>query len=673
MNEKTKTGMIKNTLAKLFVLNKKRAHYDIFEYSAIGMYRTSPDGSIIKVNQALLDMLGYESLQELSRRNLESEGFIPDYPRDQFTSEIEKNGFVRGLEAAWKRSDGAIVYVRENAHVVRDKNGKTLYYEGIAEDISEQKLAQRTLLESELRYRTLFEKTTNPILVINKNGYYIDANQAALQFLECTKDQLLGQNVIDRKPLDFDNPADMEMHFNAWQHGARIETSYQVNGTVKTLDLTITPGVYKGIEAVFGIGRDITEERNMFMMLAEKKEFLHHLNQIVRLGLENLEVKEMLVSICHSIKKLLKADDIYITLWDNENKLAVPIASTAISNEAYQKSKRKPLELTMTKSVLDAGVPLVAEDVYKSSYLSPSVAANYPSRSLMGLPLTDHHNKIGALLVGYNEQHTFTEEEIEKAAITSKQIALIASKIHLIEELTKKEKNLRQINDDNRKLFSIITHDLRNPFGAFLGILEFLEDEFNDLTNSYKLEVISSLRESAVNINNLIENLLHWTSLQYNTISINPKSLFLHAETTQVIELIKIQAKNKNIKIDCQIPHDVSVLADPNALTLILRNLITNAIKFTPTGGSVSISAAKDESGKIIVTVSDNGIGMNEQFTQNLFNNEAKTTRFGTEGESSTGIGLMLTRDFVQKSGGEIWVRSTEGEGSDFSFSIPAS
>ena len=672
MSNETKADGTKSVLARLFFSNKKREDYDIFDYSTLGMYRTTPDGRIIKVNQALLDMLGYESLEELSKRNLESDGFVPEYPRDLFKSEIEKNGFVRGLEAAWKRSDGSIVYVRENAHLVRDKSGKTLFYEGITEDITDQKKIEKTLRESELRYRTLFEKTTNPILVIDTKGNYIDANQAALQFLECSLDELLEQNVFDIIPSNVERSAFIEKHTKAWQHGARIETTYQVKGAVKTLDLTITPGVFKGMEAVFGIGRDITEERKMFNLLIEQKEYLHHLNQIVNISIGNLDVKTMLVSICSRVKELLKADDIYITLWDNENQRVIPIASTAISNEAYQNSKHDTEDLTMTQSVLKAGTPLIAEDVFNSPFLSPSVASKYPSKSLMGLPLTEHQNKIGALLVGYNEQHRFTKEEIEKATITSKQIALIASKVHLIDELTKKEKHLLRINADNKKLFSIISHDLRNPFGAFLGMLEYLENEFDTLTNSYKLEVISSLRKSAININNLIENLLHWSSLQNKTITLDPKMIWLHEEASQVIELFKTQATNKNLEISCRIPEDLKVYADPNILACIMRNLISNSIKFTHSGGRVILTALRNNSENIIISVSDTGIGMSELMAQNLFNQSTQTRRFGTDGESTTGLGLLIAKDFVEMSGGNIWVESKEGKGSVFSFTLPA-
>ena len=178
----------------------------LFENATIGIYRTTLGGRIIMANPTLARMLGYSSFEELSVRNLKEDGFEPSYPRLQFVRRIEEEGEIRGLESAWKRRDGSVIFVRESAKAVRDAEGRILYFEGTVEDITERKRAEQAVEESERRFRAIFETAQEVIFLKDKDLRYALANPAAAKlfgrsadaFAGCTDEDLFGREEAER-------------------------------------------------------------------------------------------------------------------------------------------------------------------------------------------------------------------------------------------------------------------------------------------------------------------------------------------------------------------------------------------------------------------------------------------------------------------------------------------
>jgi PAS domain S-box-containing protein len=178
----------------------------LFENATIGIYRTTPGGRIVMANPTLARMLGYSSFEELSVRNLKENGFEPSYPRLQFVRRIEEEGEIRGLESAWKRRDGSVIFVRESAKAVRDAEGRILYFEGTVEDITERKQAEQAVEESERRFRAIFETAHEIIFLKDKDLRYALANPAAEKlfgrsadaFAGCTDEDLFGREEAER-------------------------------------------------------------------------------------------------------------------------------------------------------------------------------------------------------------------------------------------------------------------------------------------------------------------------------------------------------------------------------------------------------------------------------------------------------------------------------------------
>jgi len=247
----------------------------------------------------------------------------------------------------------------------------------------------------------------------------------------------------------------------------------------------------------------------------------------------------------------------------------------------------------------------------------------------------------------------------------------ITEQIHDEEEIKKQNEKLQELNTTKDKFFSIIAHDLRNPFNSFLGLTQIMAEELPSLTMAQIQEIAVNMSKSANNLYRLLENLLHWSSMQQGVIPFDPESVRLLTVVDESITMILESARVKGIEINHHIPDDLVVFADTNLLQTIIRNLVSNAVKFTLKRGKVSISAKATTESNIEISVQDSGIGMSQALLDDLFKLDVKTSRKGTNGEPSTGLGLLLCKEFIEKHGGQIWAESEVGKGSTFHFTLP--
>ena len=233
--------------------------------------------------------------------------------------------------------------------------------------------------------------------------------------------------------------------------------------------------------------------------------------------------------------------------------------------------------------------------------------------------------------------------------------------------------DLQAVNAEKDKFFSIIAHDLRSPLSGFLGLTEVIAEGFQQMDLEEIHEITMLMRTSATNLYQLLQNLLEWSGIQRDIITFCPTSFLLLQKISDCMELISQAAALKDISTSFDIPDDLTVFADRNMVGVILRNFLSNAVKFTPKGGSIAVSAKSFSNYMIQISVKDTGIGMNQNIIDNLFRINTNTNRKGTEGEYSTGLGLLICKDFIDKHGGNIIIESEEGKGSVFHFTLPYS
>ncbi len=224
---------------------------------------------------------------------------------------------------------------------------------------------------------------------------------------------------------------------------------------------------------------------------------------------------------------------------------------------------------------------------------------------------------------------------------------------------------LKRINAEKDRFFSILAHDLRSPFTAFLGYTDFLEESLDNMPVESVKTIASSMKESANNLYGLLENLLQWSRMQQGLIDSELEKITLLDKVLCCIEPLLVYANNKMIDVSYEIPASIKVMADNKMFDTVIRNLFTNAVKFTPKQGSIKISARETDD-QVEICFSDTGIGMTPQIVDNLFRLDVKTSRPGTDGELSTGLGLILVRELVEIQGGSVRVESEKGKGSRF-------
>jgi PAS domain S-box-containing protein len=238
------------------------------------------------------------------------------------------------------------------------------------------------------------------------------------------------------------------------------------------------------------------------------------------------------------------------------------------------------------------------------------------------------------------------------------------------EALKSSEAKLKEINVTKDKFFSIIAHDLKNPFNGILGFSNILKEEAGEMDISTIQEYADMINRAALQVFRLLDNLLSWARIQQDQMAYNPTTWVLKEVASEVIDLLTENANRKKITVTNLIPDELMVKADGDMLKTIFRNLLSNAIKFTPASGKVELKAAEDKS-KIEVSVKDNGKGMNKENQAKLFKIDSNYSTRGTEEEDGTGLGLILCKEFVEKHGGNISVESELDRGSVFKFTLP--
>ena len=236
--------------------------------------------------------------------------------------------------------------------------------------------------------------------------------------------------------------------------------------------------------------------------------------------------------------------------------------------------------------------------------------------------------------------------------------------------LRESENQLRELNATKDKFFSIIAHDLKSPFNAIVGFSELLVELMKEKDYEGIEEYAGYIHDSSLRAMSLLSNLLEWSRTQIGRMNYTPEAIELNAVILEATDLLNDSAKQKGITISSTIPENLIVFADKTMISTVLRNLVSNAIKFTNFGGQVILSSQQVDD-ELLVSVSDNGVGINNDSIPNLFLIERSKSTSGTEKETGTGLGLILCKEFIEKHGGRIWAESEVGIGSTFKFTLP--
>jgi signal transduction histidine kinase len=310
--------------------------------------------------------------------------------------------------------------------------------------------------------------------------------------------------------------------------------------------------------------------------------------------------------------------------------------------------------------------------------LNPSIKIIFKNHISTGKNIIDVFNNAGLnieLIETIKSNEVFLDNSVFEVSVISLQgiSEYKAGRIisfHDITERKDNEEKLKSLNSSKDRLFSIIAHDLKNPVYGMVGISEILYDDFYTLDDNVKLDFIKDINDLSCNTHRMLVSLLDWSIHQSGRVNFTPCKLDLCSLLGRKVLEADNQASLKNIKVNLSQVEHILAYADENMIDTVIRNLISNAIKFTGNEGEINVSAEiKDDNA--VIYISDNGIGISPENCQKLFKIENTYKSTGTAGERGTGLGLLLCKDFIEKNGGTISVSSKPGKGSTFCFNLP--
>jgi PAS domain S-box-containing protein len=723
-------------------------------------------GEIIEVNQSYIDMLGYtkEEIYKLKYTDITPEKWI-EFEKMIVENEVLVLGYSGVYEKEYIKKDGTVFPVELRTYLIRDNNNNPLAMWAIVRDISERKLAEEELLESEVKYRELVQNSPDTI-VIYIDGKIAFTNNAGLDLVKAKSlDQVLGKPILDfvhPQSVDLAKQRMKDITLTSNLLPIAEERFLCMDGSFVDVEVKSIPITYQRKPAVQVIARDISERKRAERELKDAKEqFELFFNTIPDAVVVTRQHDGVIVDINNSfttisgytredvIGKTSNEINIYNN-YEDRQKIAAQLLSkgycnnfetvvqykggrlstvimsviffnlsgiTHILNIVRDISDRKQIEEQLRQS--EEKYRLLAEnssDVIwmlniedmRFTYVSPAIKINtgYTAEEACAMSITesltkqssdfvlnDFNSRVEKYNSGdlsettkfYELQHVCKDGTIIWAESSTTFVTDSDGKIigilgvtRNIEERKKAEMQIQQknveleeLNATKDKFFSIIAHDLKTPFSGFLGLTKIMAEKVQDIPKDEMQDFAVNMQKSANNLYQLLENLLEWSRMQRGTKPFNPQYCDLGLILKQNIDLLSDFAKQKSIKIENKLTTNSEAFADIPMLYTVLRNLLSNAIKFTKKEGKVEIGVEDTNDKNIIIWIKDNGIGMNPVMLQKLFRIDQKITRPGTEGESSTGLGLLLSKEFIEKHGGKIWAESEQGIGSTFYFTLP--
>ncbi|MGD8779146.1 MAG: PAS domain S-box protein [Ignavibacteria bacterium] len=635
----------------------------IFENAGIGIVFLDLERKIVSSNPAFQRFLKY-SEDELTLLTLSEITHPDDCKLDEKLFKEVLSGKRREytIEKKYLTKDRCIVHGRTTISSSFNSKDKTTSILAIVEDIAMQKQLEKNFLDA------LLENSLDQIYFKDLKSRFIKVSNTLARRHNMQVDDLIGKTDFDVFGMAHASEA-----FNDEQEIIRTgkpiigkeEQEDWIDGKITWVSTSKMPFYNEEgkIIGTFGISRDITQ----------KKQTEHSQKAIFKISetaFTSPDMDSLYKKIHDVIGMLLPAKNLHIALYDEKkNILTFPY---------YADENNQPRETTKPRNGLIEYVLLSGEAaLVDNKKLNQLVEAGkvevigIPPKIWLGVPLKLSGKTIGIIAVqDYENPGCYGESEMKLFTFVAEQIAQAIERKKNAVEIQRYTEELKQLNATKDKFFSIIAHDLKNPFITIMGFSDLLCADYNELTDEERLFYIREMKKSADLSHSLLQNLLQWSRSQTGRIEFNPRKLEVAQIVDEIFDLLKVAAAKKQIKLQNKVLHSLQVTADEEMINTVFRNLITNAIKFSNRDGIVSVSA-KEEEEFAEICVSDNGIGMDKNTIDNLFKLEATHSQPGTENETGTGLGIILCKEFIEKHGGTIGVESETGQGSKFYFTLP--
>ncbi len=629
------------------------------------------NGKIQYCNQAFEKFTGY-TVKELVDGNITEKELI--HPDDlnsvikQMQTCIKAIEPVADLEFRIVAKNGEIKTVNLCSQPVF-KNGEHIGFRTSIRDITNFKLYQY-FIASEKHFKTLYNNITDAVFYINiSDGTFISVNETAKKIYGYTDEEFAGMSITQIDVHDNDAAIKDRIQLILQKGEIQFETLHKSKEN-KIFPVEVKTKIIDD-KTLISVVRDITGRKQKEKIIIERNKEIELLlmgSSLVLEGKDFLSTAKQILNFC---REITGAKAGYIALLNENGKENDVIYLEAGGLPCFVNPKL-PMPIRGLRSIVyESGKTTFDNNYLASAHAKYMPPGHIPLKNVMFAPLKQDGKVIGLLGLGEkNGDFTLDDAKLATSFAELISVALLNSK-HL-DTLKKREEQLQKLNRDKDRFMQILSHDLRNPFNSILGYSELLLEKYNNYDEAKIKKQLGRIYQVSLVTFNLLEDLLKWSKAQEGIIPFKPQTLRFHEICNKIIASLNHSADEKQIEIKLINTDLVKIEADVNMLSTILRNLISNSIKFTSKNGCITINAEAQQDFALI-SVSDNGVGIEKDKITKLWEISEQYTSAGTNGESGSGLGLLLCKEFVEKHNGKIWVESELGKGSIFKFTIPLS
>ncbi|MCB0729464.1 MAG: PAS domain S-box protein [Ignavibacteriae bacterium] len=618
-------ALFKSQMEKKLIESERRFR-GLFENATLGLYRMNLDCEVLMANNALITMLGYESLAELNERNNNKDGYLNPNKRNEFINELEKKGSITAFESEWKRKDGSVIYISESASKNIDEFGNAVY-EGTVENITERKLAENNLRDSEEILHKVFDNVYNGIIIHDTEGNILKVNDKILQFHGLNTEQFKNLTVSDL--LDDKNTLEkLKAEWKKVINGENRLFEFKANKYNSNLffdvEVFLTTIKIKEKTHILANIRNVTEEKKAKEALINAKENLQkvydNVHNAIFIHKEDgsiLDVNEKMLSM-YNVDRIqaLTLNIIDISSNDSSLEKAKFYWQKALEGEdqVFEWKAKRPGD----NSVFDVEVFLTKITFGGSNYILANVK-------------------------------DITEQKKVKLA--------------LIEAKDAAEKSDRLKSD----FLAGMSHEIRTPVNTILSYSSLLKDELKDLGIHDFSDIFHSISFGGKRLIRTVDSILNMSQIQTGTFDIVVEKTNLENDILiPIFSEFKVEAQNKGLKFYLErFADDPTISGDSYSLTQLFNNLIDNALKYT-NAGEVKIRTYNNGNHELYVDISDTGIGISDEFLKNIFNPFTQESQGYTRKFDGNGLGLALVKRYCDLNKADISIKSKKGEGSTF-------
>lgn len=632
---------------------------------------TDTRGNIQYVNPAFSELTGY-SLNEAIGKN----------PRDLVNSGEQNKEFYKTMwrtianGKTWKgeiinrRKDGSKYVEFLTITPVKNDKGKIINYVAIKRDMTYERELIKELNKINTELQAIYDSSPVLISLLDTSSRIVYANKTTTDFLGIPLEELISKRACGCFGCIHETESDLGCGFGPDCSECKLNKAIQ-----KTLETR---------QSVTGIEHDAmllkNGQINKYTFLATTSYIQSGNSGYVLLNLLDITEKKinqnLLEQSYKTFKTYIQAAPMGIVSIDKDGKIRG-------CNRAFQE-----LLKTTEENLLDTNIfyyIFQRQDLFKDAISQLTKESRTIELIMQDTNEKIFWSRISAVPLKDDEILCFIEDIDDKKRAEEEQRALLDAlrlsnqkieqtlqeKDNLINELQDTQNQLQETIKAKDKFFSIISHDLRGPFSGFLGLTDMMAKDLEDLSLRELRKMSQAIYKSANSVYKLLDDLLQWSRLQLGKIPYNPEKITLKEIVNNSLYTLRELAHNKEIALSIDVPDDFVVYCDRNMITGVIRNLVTNGIKFTNRGGWIKIFVNKVEGGFAEIAVADNGVGIADEIKDKIFRLDAQVSTKGTEKETGSGLGLILCKEFVEKHGGIMYFNSKENEGTTFFFTLP--